>query len=89
MSGGTERDEAGLRMNRSLAAQSADLQPRRVEALSDGVFAIAMTILTLHWQHAAAKHRLVATHLSPAVIRLGYRRTLGSAAPTRARCCRA
>jgi TMEM175 potassium channel family protein len=53
----------------------------RVALVVYGLNLIAATLaLALHWQHATAKHRLVPTHLSPAVVRLGYRRTLGSAA---------
>jgi uncharacterized membrane protein len=40
----------------------------------------ATLVLALHWQHATAGHRLVDSHLSRAVIQLGFRRVLGSAA---------
>jgi uncharacterized membrane protein len=40
----------------------------------------ATVVLGLHWRYATTGHRLVQPHLSPAVIQLGFRRVLASAA---------
>jgi len=40
---------------------------------------VATLVLALHWRHATAGRRLVGPHLSPAVVRMAYRRILGSA----------
>ena len=65
------------------SVESAEgLSKHRIEALSDGIFAFAMTLLVLDikMRYATTHHRLVGRGLEPEVIRRGALRPLGGAA---------